>query len=130
MTTRNGNIFRQARQLLDKKEKGAQLSEEELQLINTAIIPLMVKTNGIFPEDITIGEGLEDLATMMEEAKAMQVTVNRLKQRKDSDPNGADYWLEIEQMSGVVWDVPLTKEELKKIEPHLPKWLREKVAGY
>jgi len=33
-------------------------------LINTAIIPLMVKINGLFPDDITIGEGLEELAKM------------------------------------------------------------------
>jgi len=57
------NLFRQAKELLDKKDAGAELTEEELQLINTAIIPLM-----IIPEDITIGEGLERLAKMMEEA--------------------------------------------------------------
>ena len=66
MTTPNGNLFRQARQLLDEKDKGAQLTEEDLRLINTAIIPLMVKTNGIFLEDITIGEGLEALAKMVD----------------------------------------------------------------
>ena len=62
------NIFRQAKQLLDKKDSGAELTEEEFQLINTAIIPLMVKTNGPFPDDITIGEGLEELAKMTEDA--------------------------------------------------------------
>lgn len=63
------NIFRQAKQLLDKKDSGADLTEEELQLINTAIIPLMVETDGIFPEDITIGEGLEKLARWVEADK-------------------------------------------------------------
>ena len=62
------NLFRQAKDLLDKKDSGAQLTEEELQLLNTAIIPLMV-TNGIFPKDITIGEGLDELAKILEEAQ-------------------------------------------------------------
>lgn len=62
------NIFRQAKQLLDKKDAGSELTKEELKLIDTAIIPLMVKTNGVFPEDITIGEGLDELAKILEEA--------------------------------------------------------------
>lgn len=57
------NIFREAKQLLDKKDNGAELTKEELKLINTAIMPLMVKGR-IFPEDITIGEGLEELASL------------------------------------------------------------------
>jgi len=61
------NIFREAKDLLEKKDAGGELSEEELQLIGTAIIPLMVKTDGVFPEDITIGEGLEELAKIFEE---------------------------------------------------------------
>lgn len=65
----NDNIFREAKQLLDKKDNGTELTEEEAQLISTAIIPLMVKTNGIFHEGITIGEGLDDLAKMVEESK-------------------------------------------------------------
>lgn len=64
------NIFRQAKQLLDTK-KGSEMTEEELQLIGTAVIPLMVKFDGIFPEDFTIGEGLEELAKMVEEARAI-----------------------------------------------------------
>jgi len=59
------NLFGQAKQLLDKKDNGAELTKEELRLVNTAIIPLMVKTYGVFPEDITIGEGLEELAKMV-----------------------------------------------------------------
>lgn len=62
------NIFRQAKQLLDKKDGGAELTEEELQLIGTATIPLMVR-GCPFPEDITIGECLEELAKMVEEVK-------------------------------------------------------------
>ena len=58
------NIFRQAKQLLDTKS-GPEMTEEELQLVATATIPLMVRTNGIFPEDITIVEGLEELANMV-----------------------------------------------------------------
>ncbi|MBA7465352.1 hypothetical protein ES707_00514 [subsurface metagenome] len=61
------NLFRQAKDLLNIKDAGGELSEDELQLIGTAIIPLMGKTNGVFPEDITIGEGLEELAKILEE---------------------------------------------------------------
>ena len=64
------NLFRQAKQLLDKKDSGVELTEEEQQLINTAIIPLMVETDGIFPEDITIGEGLEELSQLVENKSA------------------------------------------------------------
>lgn len=66
------NLFREAKQLLDKKESGAQLTEEELKLINTAVIPLMVRTwGGVFPKDITIGEGLEELAKIVEGARSV-----------------------------------------------------------
>jgi len=61
------NIFKQAKDLLNIKAAGGELTEDELRLINTAVIPLMVKADGIFPEDITIGEGLEELANMVEE---------------------------------------------------------------
>jgi len=62
------NIFREAKQLLDTK-RGDEMTDAERQLIATATIPLMVKTNGIFPKDITISEGLDELAKMVEEAK-------------------------------------------------------------
>lgn len=62
------NIFRQAKELLDKKDNGAELTEEEHALIATAGIPLDVNT-GFFPKDITTDEGLEALARMLEEAK-------------------------------------------------------------
>ena len=61
------NLFRRAKRLLDKKDSGARLTEGELRLIHTAIIPLMVKAEGFFLEDMTIGEGLEELAKMVEE---------------------------------------------------------------
>ena len=62
------NLFRQAKDLLDIKDAGGELTGEDLQLIGTAIIPLMVKTNGVFPEDITLAEGLEKLTNIIEEA--------------------------------------------------------------
>lgn len=40
------NLFRQAKDLLNIKDAGGELTEDELQLINTAIIPLNI--NGIF----------------------------------------------------------------------------------
>ena len=73
------NIFRQAAELLKAKDKGDQLTEEELQLINTAIIPLMVKTDGIFPEDITIGEGLEELVNLVEKESPPWGVADRLR---------------------------------------------------
>jgi len=63
------NIFRQAKQLLDKKDAGGELTEEELHLINTAILPLMGKIDGICPQATTIGEGLEELANTVEESQ-------------------------------------------------------------
>lgn len=62
----DNNIFRQATELLKAKDKGEQLTEEELKLINTAIIPLMA-ADGFFPEDITIAEGLEELIKIVEQ---------------------------------------------------------------
>ena len=62
------NLFRKAKQLLDKKDAGGELTEEELRLIHTAIIPMNLNINGFFPEDITISEGLEELAKILEEA--------------------------------------------------------------
>jgi len=58
------NIFRQAKQLLDTK-RGDEMSEEELRLIATAIIPLMVRGCPL-PDDITIGGGLEELTKIVE----------------------------------------------------------------
>lgn len=61
------NLFRQAKELLDTKA-GPEMSEAEAQLIATAIIPLMINADGLFA-DITIAEGLEELAKIIEEAK-------------------------------------------------------------
>ncbi len=66
------NLFRQAKQLLDKKDAGSQLTKKELRLISRAIIPLMVKTDGLFPRDITIAEGLEELAKILDQAKVAE----------------------------------------------------------
>ncbi|HUV56858.1 MAG TPA: hypothetical protein VMV84_06455 [Dehalococcoidales bacterium] len=58
------NLFRQAKQLLDTKD--GEMTEEEQKLVGAAEIPLL-----ILPEynDVTISEGLEELATMVEEAE-------------------------------------------------------------
>ena len=65
------NLFRQAAELLKAKDNGAELTEEELQLVATAGIPLDINTGGFFPEDITTAEGLEMLAKMVEEANSV-----------------------------------------------------------
>ncbi len=59
----SNNIYRQAAELLDKNHD-YKLSEKERQLINTAIIPLMI-TN-VLGKDITLREGLEELAKLVD----------------------------------------------------------------
>lgn len=63
------NLFREAAELLKAKDGGAELTDDELKLINTATIPLMINTGGFFPKDITMAEGLEALAGIVEEVK-------------------------------------------------------------
>lgn len=63
------NIFREAKQLLDKKDNGNELTEEEQELVNTAAIPFTVNTDNIL-FDIPIGEGLEELARIIENKDA------------------------------------------------------------
>lgn len=54
-----GNIFRQAKWLLDHKS-GEAMTEEESDLISLAILPVMYSPE--LAEDITVGDGLEVLA--------------------------------------------------------------------
>jgi len=54
------NIFRQAAELLKAKDAGGELSEEELQLINTAELPLMMRGCPL-PEDMKVRDCLEQL---------------------------------------------------------------------
>ena len=61
----DGNIFKEAKQLLETKESW-EMTEEELNLIGTALIPLMLVRAY---SDIPIDEGLEDLSGIIEEAK-------------------------------------------------------------
>ena len=61
------NIFRQAKDLLDKKDAGGELTWEESQLIAEAEIPLLAY-GCPFPEDMPIGKCLEKLAKIVEEA--------------------------------------------------------------
>ena len=59
------NLFRQAKQLLDQKDSGGELSWEELQLIATAEIPLMMRGCPL-PEEMAVRECLETLAQIVE----------------------------------------------------------------
>ncbi len=61
----SNNIYRQAAELLDKNHD-YKLSEEERQLIDTALIQLM--TTKVSRKDITLREGLEELAKLVEKA--------------------------------------------------------------
>jgi len=54
----------------------------------------------------------------------MNLTASRLIPREAKDPKHADYWLILEHISGVLWEVPVTKAELEKLQPWLPKELR------
>ena len=58
------NIFRQALEVLDTKN--GDRTEEERGLLNTALIPLNIR-GCPFPDDMTIGECLEELAKIVEE---------------------------------------------------------------
>ena len=59
------NIFRQARQLLDKKDAGGELTEEELQLIATAELPFLIR-NCPYLKDMPVRDCLETLAQIVE----------------------------------------------------------------
>lgn len=66
----NGNIFREAKELLETNPKPfSEMTEEEVLIIKAATIPLF-----ILPEynDISILDGLESLATLMEGYRASQ----------------------------------------------------------
>ena len=59
----------------------------------------------------------------------MNVTVSRVGSREANDPEYADYWLLLEHISGVSWEVPVTKTELEQLQPWLPKGLRTLAKG-
>jgi len=59
------NIFRQAKRLLDKKDSGGELSEDEFRLIGTAEIPLLVRGCPL-PEEMAVRDCLETLAEIVE----------------------------------------------------------------
>jgi len=61
----NNNIFRQAKQLLNEKPV-LEMNEEELEIVNTATMPLLLLRHF---SDMTINNGLEELAKMVEEGK-------------------------------------------------------------
>jgi len=62
--TASDNLFKQAKQLLAKKDAGGELTKEERELINTAIIPLM-----ILPQynDTPMAIGLGELVGIVED---------------------------------------------------------------
>lgn len=62
------NIFREAKDLLAIKDAGGELSEEELRLIGTAEIPLMMRGCPL-PEEMAVRDCLETLAQIVEEAR-------------------------------------------------------------
>jgi len=59
------NIFREAKALLDKKDAGSELTEEELQLIATAEIPFLIR-NCPYLKDMPVRDCLETLAQIVE----------------------------------------------------------------
>ncbi|MBU0847431.1 hypothetical protein KKH23_09635 [Patescibacteria group bacterium] len=58
------NLFRQAKQLWDSKNSW-DMTKEERHLVAAAMIPLTVHGCPL-PEDITISEGLEELAKILD----------------------------------------------------------------
>jgi len=59
------NIFREAKQLLDKKDAGGELTGEELQLIATAEIPFLIR-NCPYLKDMPVRDCLDTLAKIVE----------------------------------------------------------------
>ena len=59
------NIFRQAKQFLDKKDAGGELTKEELQLIATAEIPFLIR-HCPYLNDMPVRDCLETLAQIVE----------------------------------------------------------------
>ena len=59
------NLFRQAKNLLDKKDAGGELSWEEFQLIATAEIPFLVSKCPSL-KDMKVRDCLEVLAEIVE----------------------------------------------------------------
>lgn len=57
------NIFREAKELLQKKDNGNELTEEEEKLIGAALIPLMLLPGY---SDTPVDQGLEELAVMVD----------------------------------------------------------------
>lgn len=66
-----GNIFRQAKELIETKNCG-ELNDEEIQIINTALLGATCLLPRVEPkyDDMPISHGLDALAKMVEEAKA------------------------------------------------------------
>ena len=62
----NNNIFRQAKQLLNNKPV-LEMNEEELGVIKIATMPLLLLRHF---SDMSINDGLEELAKMAEEGKS------------------------------------------------------------
>lgn len=54
----------------------------------------------------------------------MNVSVCYIDSRPRPEDPKADYWIGLSQISGIRWEVPVTKEELEKLQPWLPKALR------
>ncbi len=76
------NIFRQAKELLENKDPGTELTEEERHTISAAEIPMNVR--GCLPQDIAICELLEKMARQVEEANGETVAGSRVGQTAKS----------------------------------------------
>jgi hypothetical protein len=55
----------------------------------------------------------------------MNLTVDYIRPRMADDPGDADYMIALSHISGPRWEVPVTKEELGKMQPWIPKALRD-----
>ena len=66
MPNSNNNIFRQAKQLLNDKPV-LEMSAKELGVVNLALMPLLLLRQF---SDMSINDGLEELAKMVDEGKS------------------------------------------------------------
>ena len=79
------NIYRQAKELLDKKDAGGEISWSEFQLIKTAELPLILRGCPL-PEDMPLGECLKELAQIVERANLTEEPIISERAKAKEEP--------------------------------------------
>ncbi len=93
------NIYRQAKNLLDKREAGGELSWEEFQLIKTAELALILRGCPL-PEDMPEGECLEKLAQLVERANKTEKPRTQERATRREKPRSNERAMELKKPKG------------------------------